>query len=238
MTYRRPMQPIDAFAQLGRIKTRDTSLRDVFHCVVDLAGVSIPKVTEASVTAVQGSHAHTPACTGGLALALDESQYALGQGPCLQAASATSIESVSDMATENRWPDWTAGALRAGARSSLSVGLPAHATVSGALNLYAAEPHAFDDDAVAVAQAFASFTSLAMANDYLNDAQVTQSREIEAAMDGEPVIEQAKGIIIGDRRCTAEEAFVVLTTMAQDTNRTVRGVAQALVDRTAETPTR
>jgi len=77
-----------------------------------------------------------------------------------------------------------------------------------------------------------------MANDYLNDAQVTQSREIEAAMDGEPVIEQAKGIIIGDRRCTAEEAFVVLTTMAQDTNRTVRGVAQALVDRTAETPTR
>jgi AmiR/NasT family two-component response regulator len=85
-----------------------------------------------------------------------------------------------------------------------------------------------------VAQAFASFASLAMANDYLNDAQVTLSRHVDAAMDGEAVIEQAKGIIIGDRRCTAGEAFVVLTTMAHDANRTVREVAQGLVNRTAE----
>jgi GAF domain-containing protein len=231
------MEPSNAFAQLGRIKPGETSLRDIFQRVVDLAGLCIPEVTEASVTLVQGKDAHTPACTGGLALALDEAQYELGHGPCMQAASATTIESVSDMATESRWPDWTARALRAGARSSLSIGLPFHATAVGALNFYATEPRAFDDDAIAVAQAFAGYASLAMANAYLDDARATLSRHVEAVMDSGALIEQAKGITIFERRCTPEEAFAILTTMAQDTGRTVRTVAQALVDRTGDTPT-
>ncbi|MFE9192946.1 ANTAR domain-containing protein [Micromonospora sp. NPDC007208] len=235
MTYNQPMQPSDAFAQLGRIKPREMSLRDMFQRVVDLAGASIPGVTEASVTVVRGTDAHTPACTGGLALTLDESQYTLGEGPCLQAARATSIESVSDMATESRWPSWTAGAVRAGARSSLSIGLPAHASGGGALNLYASDPHVFDADAVALAQAFASYATLAMANDHLNDVQVTLSQHVVAAMAGEAVIEQAKGIIMGERRCTPDQAFAGLTTMAHDTNRSIREVAQAMVERTAET---
>jgi GAF domain-containing protein len=234
MTYRQPMEPSNAFAELGRIKRGESSLREVFQRVVDLAGLSIPEVAEASVTLVQGTDAHTPASTGGLASALDEAQYELGHGPCLHAAAATTIESVSNMATESRWPDWTARALQAGAHSSLSIGLPTHAGISGALNLYATEPHAFDGDAIAVAQGFASYASLAIANDYLNNAKATLSRHMEAAMDTGAVIEQAKGIIIGDRGCTAEEAFAVLTAMANDTHRTVPDVARALVDRIAE----
>ena len=159
MTHFQPMEPSEAFAQLGRIKPGETILGDVFQRVVDLARLTFPEVTEASVTVVQGKDAHTPACTADLALALDEAQYELGHGPCLQAASAITIESVSDMATESRWPDWTARALAAGANSSLSVGLPMHGTVSGALNLYATEPHFFDDDTIAVAQAFGSYAS-------------------------------------------------------------------------------
>jgi GAF domain-containing protein len=235
LTYTKPVQPSHAFAQLGRIKPREMSLRDMFLRVVDLAGASIPGVAEASVTVVKGTDAHTPACTGGLALALDEAQYALGEGPCLQAAATTTIESVSDMATDSRWPDWTAGAVGAGARSSLSIGLPAHAAGRGALNLYATDSHVFDADTVAVAQAFASFAALAMATDHRNDAEVTLSQHLDAAMDSEAVIEQAKGIIMSERRCTLDEAFAHLTTMAHDTDRTTREVAKALVDRTTAT---
>jgi GAF domain-containing protein len=234
MTKSHLMEPSDAFAQLGRINLRETSLRDVFQHVVDLAVLSIPPVTDASVTMVRGTEAHTPAGTGDLALALDESQYALGHGPCLQAAATTTIESIGDMAVESRWPDWAAGALQAGARSSLSVGLPGYATVSGALNLYSTNRHAFDADEVTVAQAFAGFAALAMANEYLMDAQVTLSRHVQAAMDSGAAIEQAKGIIMSERRCTPAEAFARLTTMAQDTDSTVRAVAQALVNRTAD----
>jgi AmiR/NasT family two-component response regulator len=54
---------------------------------------------------------------------------------------------------------------------------------------------------------------------------------MRAAMLSRAVIEQAKGIIMGDRRCTAEEAFRVLTEVSQHGNRKVRDVAAALVAR-------
>ena len=214
----------------------ETSLRDVFQRVVDLAKLTLPEVTEASVTVVQGKGAHTPACTGDLASALDELQYQLGHGPCLLAASAVTVESISDMATETRWPDWTAGALEAGAHSSLSIALPINHTLSAALNLYAATPHAFDDDDIAVAQSLAGYASLATADGHIDNAKTTLSRHIDAVMHGEAVIEQAKGITMVERQCTAEEALAILTTTAHDTGRTVRDVAQALVDSTDETP--
>jgi AmiR/NasT family two-component response regulator len=48
------------------------------------------------------------------------------------------------------------------------------------------------------------------------------------------VIEQAKGIIMGDRRCGADEAFAILTKLSRDTNRKVRDVATTLVNRAAD----
>ena len=59
--------PSNAFSELGRIKPGETSLHDVFQRVVDLVALSIPDVTEASVTLVQGTDAPTPASTGNLA---------------------------------------------------------------------------------------------------------------------------------------------------------------------------
>jgi len=48
-------------------------------------------------------------------------------------------------------------------------------------------------------------------------------------MDSRAVIEQAKGIIMADRRCTADEAFAILAKVSQDSNRKLRDVAAALV---------
>jgi AmiR/NasT family two-component response regulator len=41
---------------------------------------------------------------------------------------------------------------------------------------------------------------------------------------------------MGDRRCTAAEAFAILTKLSQDTNRKLRDVAAALVTKAAERP--
>jgi GAF domain-containing protein len=225
-------QPIDAFAQLGQITPSELSLSEVFQRVVDLAARTITQVSAVSVT----EDAHTPASSGAVALVLDESQYELGHGPCLHAAAATTVELISDMSAEPRWPDWTARAVAAGIHSSLSIGLPTHASVARALNIYATEPGAFDDDAIAVAQAFASFAGLAAANVDLAGTRTALLRDSETAMDADIVVEQAKGIVMAEQGCTAADALAILTTMAQHTGRTVHDVAQALADRTGETP--
>lgn len=231
MTHAPYMEPADAFARLGRIKLSETDLDGVFYQIADLAKRAIPGASEVSVTLVPDKGAYTPAFTGDLALDLDETQYKLGHGPCLDAAHSTSTQHVADMAGENRWPDWTRRAREAGACSSLSIGLPVQEAVTGALNIYATKPHAFDEDALAVAQTFASYAEVAMANAYLYNAKTTLAQHMEVAMRSRAVIEQAKGIIMGDRRCSADEAFTILTKLSQDTNRKLREVAVLLVER-------
>jgi AmiR/NasT family two-component response regulator len=41
-------------------------------------------------------------------------------------------------------------------------------------------------------------------------------------MDSRAVIEQAKGVIMAGRRCSADDTFAMLTRISQDSNRKVR----------------
>jgi transcriptional regulator with GAF, ATPase, and Fis domain len=231
MTSPQPMDPTAAFAELGRIKLGETDLDAVLARVAHLAKQTVPAADEVSVTLVRGNGAHTAAFTGRLAVDLDEWQYEHGHGPCLDASAAKATISVHDMKDEARWPDWASAALSAGAHSSLAVGLSIEERVAGALNVYAAKPDAFDDNAVVLAQTFAGYAAVALANAHSYDSMATLAEHMQAAMESRAVIEQAKGIIMGERRCTADQAFALLSKISQDANRKLRDVAAALVAR-------
>ena len=229
MTDSQPLEPADAFGRLGRIKLGETDLRGVLDQVAQLAKQTLPGADEVSVTLISGNGASTAATTGQLALNLDEWQYGRGHGPCIDASASHTTLSLPDMTTEGRWPDWAAQAVAAGVGSSLSIGLPIHEQVTGALNIYATKPEAFDSDAIILGQTFAGYAAVALANAHLYDAQANLAQQMQAAMQSRAVIEQAKGIIMGSRRCTADEAFAILTKISQDTNRKLRDVAAAVV---------
>jgi GAF domain-containing protein len=236
MTDIQNLDPSDAFAQLGRIRLGTVDIDGLLHQVADLAKRSISGATEVSVTLVRDKGAHTAAFTGEQALLLDEWQYEHGHGPCLEASESTATLSVTDMTNESRWPGWTARCVEAGAHSSLSIGMPIHDSVRGALNIYATKPDAFDDDAITVGQTFAEYAAVALSNAHMYDTQTTLAQHLRAAMEARAVIEQAKGIIMGERRCTADDAFVLLTKTSQNSNVKLRDVAAALVARAAITP--
>jgi GAF domain-containing protein len=164
MTETRVPRLSEAFAELGRIDFRETDLAAGLARVAETAERSIPGADDVSVTILGPDGAHTAAFTGLRALAVDELQYRQGHGPCLAAAAANITVTVPDMAGESRWPDWADDALNAGTYSSVSIGLPLHGSLSGALNVYAGKPHAFDADAVILAETFAGYAAVAMAN--------------------------------------------------------------------------
>ena len=229
MTDSQPLEPADAFGRLGRIKLGETDLNGVLDHIAHLAKRTIPGTDDVSVTLITDTAARTVAATGQLALDLDEWQYGHGHGPCLDASASHTTLSLPDMSTEDRWPDWAARAQQAGAHSSLSIGLPIHEQITGALNVYATKPEAFDNDAIVLAQTFAGYAAVALANAHLYDAQANLAQQMQAAMQSRAVIEQAKGIIMGSRRCTPDAAFAILTRISQDSNRKLRDVAAALV---------
>jgi GAF domain-containing protein len=224
-----PSAPLAAFAALGRVKLSETSLDDVLSRVATAAQQALPGVVDVSITLVRHDAPFTAACTGDLALALDERQYEHHRGPCLQAAAEHRTISVPDTASDTRWAGWAPRAAAAGAGSVLSVGLPMLDDVSGAMNIYGRRPAAFDDQAVTLAQSFAGYAAVALANAYAYHNTAGLARQMRQAMDSRALIEQAKGIIMAEQRCSPDDAFALLTRISQNSNRKVRDVAKALV---------
>ncbi|RLP93553.1 ANTAR domain-containing protein [Micromonospora sp. BL4] len=227
-----PQTPLDltqALIELGTIRYGEASLNAVLVRITEIAKQTVPGSEDVSVTLIQGSRSYTAAYTGDLALRLDELQYEQGRGPCLDAASSGTVIMVEDMATERRWPTWAASARATGAASSLSVALPIQEAVVGALNIYGRAPRAFTE-VVQLAQTFAGHAAVAVANAQRYDSAAALAEQMRNAMRSRAVIEQAKGIIMERRRCSADEAFAVLAKISQDSNQKLRDVAETLVE--------
>jgi GAF domain-containing protein len=233
MTEQQQTEPQDAFAELARITLADHSLDSVMDRIATLAKTTLGLNGEVSVTLVERGKPSTVAQTGALALELDERQYARGYGPCLDSIDGGEPLIVSDMQAEPRWPDWAKSAAALGAGSSLSIPVPLQREVSAALNIYSLDRDAFDDAAVELVSTFAAYAGVALANMHLYTAQGQVAEQLQQAMQSRAVIEQAKGILMGQRRCSAQEAFDLLVRLSQDTNRKLRDVAQALVEDTS-----
>ena len=60
--------------------------------------------------------------------------------------------------------------------------------------------------------------------------------DLQAALAGRAVIDQALGIIMGQRRCSADEAFGVLREVSQTGNLKLREVAARLITVTSGGP--
>jgi GAF domain-containing protein len=176
----------------------------------------------------------TVACTGQLAMDLDESQYERGRGPCLEAARGGETIQIDDVRSEERWPLYVTMALERGVLSSLSVPIPVQRQAHAALNLYALKPAAFDPDSLEVAATFASYAGVAIANMHLYDGSRRLVEQLQIAMLSRAVIDQAKGILMAQRHCSAQEAFEVLVDLSSRSNTKLRDVAQALVDQAVQ----
>jgi GAF domain-containing protein len=224
-----PIDPADAVARLATINFARSDMDDVLATVVSLARDAVPPAVEVSITLKAEGKGSTAAFTGSLAVALDEQQYGRGYGPCLDACDSGEVLSVDDATAEDRWPAFTARAVELGVLSSLSVPLPIQDAVTGALNLYAATPHAFDDAAVRAAATFAEYAAVAVANARSYESAATLAERMRSAARTRSVIDQAKGVLIGRHGMSAEDALDVLILVARRSDRGLGDVAAVLL---------
>src|SRR5215203_2274023 len=142
-----PADPAEALEHLGRLSLRELSMDSLLQTVADLTKTVMPGNPEASVLVLVKDRPSTVVSTGQLATALDETQYDRGHGPCLHAARTGEVTEIPDTRAHDRWPDYLPRAVEHGNLSSLSIPLAIDqdGQVSGALNIYARLPDAFDE---------------------------------------------------------------------------------------------
>jgi len=234
-----PADPAEALERLGQLSLRELSMDSLLQTVANLTKSVMRGNPEASVLLLVKDHPTTVVSTGQLATDLDERQYERGHGPCLHAARTGELTEIPDTRADDRWPDYTPRAVEHGNLSSLSV--PLHIDekeqITGALNIYARRPDAFDEASRSVATRFAPYAAVAAGNLYAYQSARDMAENLQTALESRAVIDQAKGILMERHKLTADQAFQALAQASMHTNRKVRDVADDLVA-TGEFPLR
>ncbi|SEP97861.1 GAF and ANTAR domain-containing protein [Microlunatus flavus] len=197
------------------------------HRLGDVLGVAL-------TTAVAGGDPMTTGSSTERAAKIDQTQYAIGLGPCLLALSGAGELYVPDLASDPRWGDYGPAAAELGARSCISVPVTdGDERVIGVLKVYSAAVDGLDatqrDTARRVALAMAG--SLGLASALMATSSELQDR-IEA-MDARRTIDLATGVLMGRLGLSADAAFEALRRESQNANVKLREVAAGLLSVTS-----
>ena len=218
-----------ALTELAGLLMSSSSFEHLMQSVADLSGRAVPAAVTCGITLSEGGHVITVASSDALAKLLDEQQYELDSGPCLQALGTGVVVLADDLSVETRWNGYPALALVHGVRSVLSSPLLVGERPIGALNLYATKAGAFDADSQSGAAQLAALAAATATAALLHFDEVTLTDHLRTALSSRSVIDQAIGIIIGMQRCPSETAFDVLRTASQNRNIPLREIAAELL---------
>lgn len=213
------------FAAMARALQSHESEGSTLRAVCALAK-DLLKADDASFTTVRSGRFRTLAMTGDLPLQVDEIQYALGEGPCVDALEDGTTYRVEDLRDEPRWPRFASLATeQAGIRSMLSHHISVDGGTLGSLNLYALRPAAFGRREEEIGHVFATHAALAVQAVRAQD----RAHHLEVALQSNRRIGTAMGILMARCGCTEEQAFDVLRRHSQDHNIRVAEIAERVV---------
>jgi transcriptional regulator with GAF, ATPase, and Fis domain len=217
-------------SELARELQAETSSDAVMQRIVDVAASSIPGAAGAAITLFEHGRITSPAHSDDHARSVGLAQEETGEGPCVETSRDRLTLRSDDLDAEQRWPKWAAAARANGVRSAMSFQLFVEQDSMGALDVYADEPNAFDDDAENIGLLLASHAAVALAD-------TRKMENLDIAISSRDVIGQAKGILMERYKIGAQQAFDLLVYASQQTHRKLRDICLDLAT-TGELPSR
>ena len=183
-----------------------------------------------------GGPAGTVAATDGPALVLEELQYTLGEGPCVDASRSGRPVLQPDLAAtaSRRWPAFAGGALAAGVAAVFAFPLRVGAIRVGVLDLYRATPGTLTPEQLREALSFADAATLLLL--YLQTRTVSDGFAPEglAVLDDRAEVHQATGVVSVQAGVSVAEAVVLLRARAYAEQRPVSDLARDVLSGTAD----
>jgi transcriptional regulator with GAF, ATPase, and Fis domain len=201
----------------------ETDLGDTLAAITGAAVDLIDGVDYADVLMITDGEFRSVKPTTPMVVELDQLQQQVGEGPCLEAAMSDSVVRCRNLAADERWPRFAAGAIAHGVHSMLSFHLYTYNKGAGALNLFSRRPQTLDAESEAIGAMLATQAAIAIiASDRHNQYQ--------SAVASRDLIGQAKGIIMERFKIDATSAFEMMRKLSQDGNEKVTQIAQRIVD--------
>jgi GAF domain-containing protein len=171
--------------------------------------------------------------TNSVSSLINELQFTLGEGPCIDAYHHDKVVLEPDLAhpATPRWFAFTPQALEAGIRAIFGFPLREGAARLGALHLYQDQPGQLSDDQHADALVLAEVIARQVINTQAGAPPGTVAEELAAGADFHSIVHNAVGIVSVQLGVSVTEALVRLRAYAFSENRLVRDVAEDVVTR-------
>ena len=214
------------FAESLRELASRQDVDETLQLAVDLAAELIPGCDYADIMFIRPGGTTTPVSSDPIAVALDQLQEEVGEGPCLATVGQQEAVVVDDLGTDVRWPEFGPRAVEMGVVSAACYQLFLHRNEGdrlGALNLFSSSPGVFDEWAVELGEVFAAHCAAVLAS-------VIAQEGARTALESRDVIGQAKGILMARHKLSASEAFDLLRRTSQSRHVKVRELAQLVAE--------
>lgn len=165
---------------------------------------------------------------------IEQLQYALGEGPCVDAYQQDRPVLEPDLAQPDtpRWLAFTGPAVEVGVRAVFGFPLQVGAVRLGALNLYCDRPGPLTDEQHADALAMADIAAQAVLVLQAGASPGELAEALQAGADFQHVVHQASGMVAAQLDVSVGDALIRLRAYAFGNDRPLTEVARAIVART------
>jgi len=217
------------FVTLADTLVTDFDVADLFH---DLASacVDLLEVTAAGLMLVDvNGKLRVMASSSERSRLLELMEIQNDEGPCLDCHRDGAPVLAADLAVDRaRWPSFADEAIRVGFGAVYALPMRLRQNTIGALNLFHRHPETITDGTLRLAQALADVATIAILQQRAVQGSADLSQQLQTALNSRVIIEQAKGVLAGQRRIDMPTAFNVLRAYARRTNQRLSDVARAV----------
>jgi hypothetical protein len=219
--------------RVARISTALRHSRDPEHSLC-VASAKVASVSGAGVVLIlHGQALGTVCCSDAVSEAVEDVQFTLGEGPCIDAFNTRAPVSIPDLASADvvRWPGFREGALAAGIRAAFGFPILVGPVCIGALNLYQKRAGNLSDEQVADAAVLAHVAGRIVMGWQSVAGEGSLARQLEHLPANRAVVHQATGMIAVQAFVSVDDAVTLLRAFAFAANRPVHDVATEVVSR-------
>jgi hypothetical protein len=176
--------------------------------------------------------AGTIAATDGPAAELEDLQFTLGEGPCVDASESGRPVLQPDLAATapQRWPAFAGGALAAGVRAVFALPLRVGAIRLGVLDLYRDTPGTLSAGELAEALSYSDAATLLLLHLQAGGSVAGPPWESMPVLDDRAEVHQATGVVSVHAGVSLGEALLLLRARAFAEHRAIGDLARDVLD--------
>ena len=151
------------------------------------------------------------------------------EGPCVDAFEDKELVGAEDLTAEARWPLFSAAAAERGVRAVLASPLPYNQDAVGVVAVLSEDRHPWSAEGELALLAFTDLAALMIASMMQGQEQTELAAQLQSALNSRAIIEQAKGVLIGQHGLTAHQAYEKLRAQARSERRKLAAVSADVV---------